>query len=179
MDSTTIHLCLSVFRWAIFHRAKGAIKVHVGLDHRGLLPSFVSITDGKHHDVTVPRTLDLPADSFVVMDRAYTDYEWFNTLISRNPTDRNAKYRVIKRHDILKSKGLSSDQTIIFTTGAKAADCPFPLSRIGFRDMQTGEHFVFLTNIFRLAVKTIADIYKPRWHIELFFKCIKQNLRHL
>lgn len=181
LDSTTIDLCLSVFPWAKFRRAKGAVKVHVGLDHRGLLPSFVSITDGKHQDVTVARTLDLPADSLVVMDRAYTDYEWFNTLNSKHISfvirqKRNAKYRVIKRHDIIKSKGLTCDQ-VIMLTGTKAADCPIPLRRIGFRDPQTGKHYVFLTNNFRLAAKTIADIYKSRWQIELFFKCIKQNLK--
>jgi len=181
LDSTTIDLCLSVFPWAKFRRAKGAVKVHVGLDHDGLLPCFVSITDGKKHDVTIGRVLEFPADSIVVMDRAYTDYSWFNALNDKGiffvtRQKRNATYRIIERREIIKSKGLTCDQTILIT-GAKAKSCPVPLRRIGFRDPETGKHYVFLTNNFHLAAKTIADIYKSRWQIELFFKCIKQNLK--
>ena len=181
LDSTTIDLCLSVFPWAKFRRAKGAVKVHIGLDHDGLLPSFVSISDGKKHDVTVGRVLEFPADSIVVMDRAYTDYTWFKALNDKGiffvtRQKRNATYRIIERREVIKSKGLTCDQTILIT-GAKAKTCPIPLRRIGFRDAETGKHYVFLTNNFHLAAKTIADIYKSRWQIELFFKCIKQNLK--
>tara|TARA_R110002167_G_scaffold88016_1_gene237637 strand:- start:32117 stop:33268 length:1152 start_codon:yes stop_codon:yes gene_type:complete len=181
LDSTTIDLCLSVFPWAKFRRAKGAVKVHIGLDHDGLLPSFVSISDGKKHDVTVGRVLEFPADSIVVMDRAYTDYTWFKALNDKGiffvtRQKRNATYRIIERREVIKSKGLTCDQTILIT-GAKAKTCPIPLRRIGFRDAETGKHYVFLTNNFHLAAKTIADIYKSRWKIELFFKCIKQNLK--
>lgn len=181
LDSTTIDLCLSVFPWAKFRRAKGAAKVHVGLDHDGLLPSFVSITEGKKHDVTVGRVLEFPADSIVVMDRAYTDYSWFNALNDKGiffviRQKRNATYRIVERRDVIKSKGLTCDQTILIA-GAKAKSCPVPLRRIGFRDPDTGKHYVFLSNNFHLAAKTIADIYKSRWQIELFFKCIKQNLK--
>jgi IS4 transposase len=141
----------------------------------------VAVTDGKTHDVTMGRTLDLPADSIVVMDRAYTDYTWFNALNSKGiffvtRQKRNASYRVTERHEVLKSKGLTCDQTILIT-GTKAKVCPTPLRRIGYRDPETGKHYVFLTNNFHLAAKTIADIYKARWQIELFFKCIKQNLK--
>ena len=181
LDSTTIDQCLSVFPWAKFRRAKGAVKVHIGLDHDGLLPSFVSISDGKKHDVTVGRVLEFPADSIVVMDRAYTDYTWFKALNDKGiffvtRQKRNATYRIIERREVIKSKGLTCDQTILIT-GAKAKTCPIPLRRIGFRDAETGKHYVFLTNNFHLAAKTIADIYKSRWKIELFFKCIKQNLK--
>ena len=181
LDSTTIDLCLSVFPWAKFRRAKGAVKVHIGLDHDGLLPSFVSISDGKKHDITVGRVLEFPADSIVVMDRAYTDYTWFKALNDKGiffvtRQKRNATYRIIERREVIKSKGLTCDQTILIT-GAKAKTCPIPLRRIGFRDAETGKHYVFLTNNFHLAAKTIADIYKSRWQIELFFKCIKQNLK--
>ena len=181
LDATTIDLCLSVFPWAKFRSTKGAVKVHVGLDHEGMLPSFVTITDGKTHDVTVGRTLALPADSLVVMDRAYTDYAWFNALndkgiffVTRQKS--NASYRVIERREVLKDKGVTCDQTILIT-GTKAETCPIPLRRIGYRDPDTGKHYVFLTNNFQLVAKTIADIYKARWQIELFFKCIKQNLK--
>ena len=181
LDATTIDLCLSVFPWARFRTTKGAVKVHVGLDHDGLLPSFVTVTDGKTHDVSVGRTLDLPAESIVVMDRAYNDYSWFNALndkgiffVTRQKS--NALYRVVERHKVLKHKGLTCDQTIVIT-GTNAGKCPIHLRRIGYRDPETGKRYVFLTNNFHLAAKTIADIYKARWQIELFFKCIKQNLK--
>lgn len=181
LDSTTIDLCLSVFPWAKFRRTKGAVKVHVGLDHDGLLPSFVNITHGKAHDVHVGRALDLSADSIVVIDRAYTDYTWFNTLNNKGiffviRQKSNATYRIAERRKVLKSKGLTCDQTL-YITGSKASACPIPLRRIGYRDPETGKHYVYLTNNFHLAAKTIADIYKARWQIELFFKNIKQNLK--
>lgn len=181
LDASTIDLGLSVFSWAKFRRTKGAVKLHVGLDHDGLIPSFVTVTEGKTHDVTIGRTLDLPAESIVVMDRGYTDDTWFNALNDKGiffvtRQKRNASYRVIERCDVLKSRGLTCDQTILIT-GTKAKTCPIPLRRIGFRDPESGKHYVFLTNNFRLAAKTIADIYKARWQIELFFKCIKQNLK--
>jgi len=181
VDASTIDLCLSVFPWAKFRSTKGAVKLHVGLDHEGLLPSFVTVTDGKAHDVTVGRTLTLPRDSIVVMDRAYTDFTWFNALNNKGiffviRQKRNATYRIIERRDVCKRSGLTCDQTILIT-GAKASACPIPLRRIGYRDPETGKHYVFLTNHFRLSAKTIADIYKSRWQIELFFKCIKQNLK--
>jgi len=181
LDSTTIDLCLSVFPWAKFRRTKGAVKLHVGLDHEGLIPSFVTMTDGKAHDVTVGRTLELPRGSIVVMDRAYTDFTWFNALNDKEiffvtRQKRNATYKVIERHPVASNRGLTCDQTILIT-GAKARACPIRLRRIGYRDPDTGKHYVFLTNNFHLAAKTIADIYKARWQIELFFKCIKQNLK--
>lgn len=181
LDSSTIDLCLSVFPWAKFRTTKGAVKLHIGLDHGGMLPSFVSITDGKTHDMTLARTLELPADSIVAMDRAYIDFTWFNALNDKGiffvtRQKRNATYRVTERRAVLKGKGLSSDQSILIT-GSKAKDCPIPLRRIGYRDPDSGKHYVFLTNNFSLAAKTIADIYKARWQVELFFKCIKQNLK--
>lgn len=181
LDASTIDLCLSVFPWAKFRTTKGAVKLHVGLDHDGFLPAFVTVTDGKSHDVTVGRTLDLPTDSIVVMDRAYIDYSWFNSLNNKGiffvtRQKRNARYRVTERRPVLKNKGLTSDQTIVIT-GIKAENCPIPLRRIGYRDPESGKQYVFLTNNFNLAARTIADIYKARWQIELFFKCIKQNLK--
>jgi putative transposase len=181
LDSSTIDLCLSVFPWAKFRTTKGAVKLHVGLDHGGMLPSFVRITDGKTHDMTLARTLELPADSIVAMDRAYIDFAWFNALNEKGiffvtRQKRNATYQVIERREVLKDKALTSDQSILIT-GTKAKDCPIPLRRIGYRDPDSGKHYVFLTNNFSLAAKTIADIYKARWQVELFFKCIKQNLK--
>jgi putative transposase len=141
----------------------------------------VSITDGKTHDMTLARTLDLPADSIVVMDRAYIDYVWFNALNDKGiffvtRQKRNATYHVIERREVLKNKGVTSDHGILIS-GTKAKDYPIPLRRIGYRDPNSGKHYVFLTNNFSLAAKTIVDIYKDRWQVELFFKRIKQNLK--
>ena len=181
LDASTIDLCLSVFPWARFRATKGAVKLHVGLDHEGLLPAFVALTDGKTHDLSAARALQLPSGSIVVMDRGYNDYAWYNQLnnndiffVTRLKT--NARYRVIERRKVLKTKGLTSDQTIELT-GARAKDCPIRLRRIGYQDANTGIQYTFLTNHFTLAASTIADIYKARWQIELFFKWIKQNLK--
>ena len=181
LDASTIDLCLSVFPWAKFRRTKGAVKLHVGLDHDGLLPSFVALTEGKTHDVTIGRTLSLPAESIVVVDRGYTDYAWFKALADKGiffviRQKKNARYRVTERRAVPKGKGLLCDQTIQIT-GTKAKSCPIPLRRIAYRDAETGQRYVFLTNNFRLAARTIADIYKARWQVELFFKFIKQNLK--
>ena len=181
LDASTIDLCLSVFPWAKFRTTKGAVKLHVGLDHGGYLPTFMTVTDGKVHDVTVGRTLQLPRQSIVVFDRGYTDYAWYNSLndndiffVTRQKS--NATYAVLERRPVSKEQGVTSDQTILIK-GTKANDCPIPLHRIGYRDPDTGKHYVFLTNHFKLAAKTIAGIYKARWQIELFFKWIKQNLK--
>ena len=181
LDASTIDLCLSVFPWAKCRATKGAVKLHVGLDHEGLLPAFVTMTEGKTHDLTAARALQLPKGSIVVMDRGYTDYAWYKQLnnngiffVTRLKT--NARYRVIERRTVLKTKGLTCDQTIQLT-GAKAKHGPIRLRRIGYKDADTGIHYTFLTNHFKLAARTIADIYKARWQIELFFKWIKQNLK--
>lgn len=181
LDASTIDLCLSVFPWAKFRSTKGAVKLHVGLDHDGMLPAFMSITDGKSHDITAARTLRLPRGSIVVMDRGYNDYAWYNQLNSQGVSfvtrlRKNACYRVIERRSVLKSKGLTSDQSIELT-GTKSDNCPIQLRRIGFKDAETGKQYYFLTNNFELAAATIAEIYKARWQIELFFKWLKQNLK--
>jgi len=181
LDASTIDLCLSVFPWAKFRTTKGAIKLHVGLDHEGYLPTFMQITDGKVHEVNMARTLKLASGSLVVFDRGYTDYTWYNHLIENKVylvtrQKKNACYTVIERHAVSGKSGITSDQTIRLT-GNKAELCPALLRRVGYRDPETGKHYVFLTNAFHLAAKTIAAIYKERWQIELFFKWIKQNLK--
>lgn len=182
LDTSTVDLCLSVFPWADFRTTKGAIKLHVGLNHAGYLPQFVTVTEGNTHDVTVGRTLCFPKGSIVVFDKAYYDYTWYNRLTEKGiffvtRLRVNAHYRTTQRRAVLKDKGLRSDQTIKFAGILTAKKCPAALRRIGYRDPDTGKHYVFLTNNFKLAAKTIADIYKARWQIELFFKSIKQNLR--
>ena len=182
LDASTIDLCLSVFPWADFRTTKGAIKLHVGLNHGGYLPEFVTVTDGKTADITVGRMLTFPKGSIVVMDRAYNDYAWYKQLtekgiffVTRLKSD--AIFRVVERRPVLAAKGLTCDQTIEFSVAVTARKCPLPMRRIGYRDPQTGKHYVFLSNNFKLAAKTIADIYKSRWQVELFFKWIKQNLK--
>ena len=182
LDASTIDLCLSVFPWAKFRTTKGAVKLHVGLNHAGYLPEFVTLTEGKKHDITVGRILKFPKGSIVAIDKAYNDYTWYNQLTDNGiyfvtRLKSNAKYRVIDRREVLKNKGLTSDQTIEFRGIQTAKKCPVQLRRIGYRDLDTGKHYVFLTNNFKLAARTIADIYKARWQVELFFKWIKQNLK--
>jgi len=182
LDASTIDLCLSVFPWANFRTTKGAIKLHVGLNHDGYLPEFVTITEGRNHDVTVGRTIHFPKGSIVVIDKAYTDYAWYKQLTDKGiyfvtRLKTNAKTRVVCRRSVLIEKGLTCDQTIEFTSVQTAKKCPIQLRRIGYRDSETGKHYIFLTNNFKLAAKTIADIYKARWQVELFFKWIKQNLK--
>lgn len=182
LDASTIDLCLSVFPWADFRTTKGAVKLHVGLNHAGYLPEFVTITEGKHHDVTEGRTLNFPKGSIVAIDKGYNDYSWYKQLTDKGiffvtRLKSNARYRVINRRSVLKSNGLICDQTIEFTGALTAKKCPAPLRRVGYRDAITGKRYVFLTNNFKLSAKTIADIYKSRWQVELFFKWIKQNLK--
>jgi len=161
---------------------KVAIKLHVGLNHQGYLPEFITVTDGKTHDITAARTMHLPQGSIVVVDKGYNDYAWYKQLIDKNiffvtRLKSNAKYRVIERNNALKSKGITSDQIVEFTGTQTSEKCPNRLRRIGYRDEETGKHYVFLTNNMALAAKTIADLYKARWQVELFFKWIKQNLK--
>jgi len=182
LDASTIDLCLSVFPWADFRTTKGAVKLHVGLNHAGNLPEFLTVTDGKNHDVTVGRTLSFPEGSIVAIDKGYNDYSWYKQLTDKGiffvtRLKTNAKYRIVCRRVVLKSKGLTCDQTIQFTGIQTAKKCPVQLRRIGYRDAETGKHYVFLTNNFKLSAKSIADIYKARWQVELFFKWVKQNLK--
>ena len=182
LDASTIDLCLSVFPWADFRTTKGAIKLHVGLNHAGYLPEFVTVTDGKTSDIEVGRTVEFPKGSMVAIDRGYNDYAWYNQLTEKGiffvtRLKSNAKSRVVSRRPVLLDKGLTSDQTIEFTGIQTAKKCPIQLRRIGYRDLETGKHYIFLTNNFKLSAKTIADIYKARWQVELFFKWVKQNLK--
>ena len=182
LDASTIDLCLSVFPWADFRQTKGGIKLHVGFNRDGDLPEFVTLTEAKTHDVIAGRVLQFPKGSIVVVDRGYNDYTWYKQLTDKGiffvtRLKSNAKVRVVKRHPILKESGVTSDQTIEFTGIQTAKKCPIHLRRIGYRDAETGKHYIFLTNNFKLSSKTIAAIYKARWQVELFFKWIKQNLK--
>lgn len=182
LDASTIDLCLLAFSWADFRSTKGAIKLHVGLNHSGFLPEFVTTTESKTSDITVGRTLNFPKGSIVVIDKGYNDYSWYKQLTERGiffvtRLKSNAKHRDIARRSIDKNTGLICDQTIEFTGIQTAKKCPINMRRIGYKDAVTGKRYTFLTNNFKLPAKTIADIYKARWQVELFFKWIKKNLK--
>lgn len=182
LDATTIDLCLSVFPWARFRRAKGGIKLNVGLNHEGYLPEFVGIHEAAHHEVNWARVLQLPSGSVVVMDRGFTDYGWYKQLIEQGiffvtRMKENADYRVIDRRPVNRAQGLICDQSIEWAGYYSRRACPHTLRRIRYQDPESGQEYVFVTNAFHLSPKTIADIYKARWQVELFFKWIKQNLK--
>jgi Transposase DDE domain/Domain of unknown function (DUF4372) len=181
VDSTTISLCLNLFPWARFRTAKGAIKVHTLLDHAGHLPAFVVITEGKQSDIAMARGLELPRGSIVAMDRGYIDYKFLFRLtqdgvyfVTRQKV--NAKFKVSARFAVDWPRGVTSDQNIVLQRQNGSA-YPKALRRVGYRDPETGRHYVFWTNAFHLAAATIAAIYKERWQVELFFKAIKQHLK--
>ena len=181
LDASLINLALTLFPWADYQGRKGAIKLHVGLDHDGHLPSFVHLTEGCRHEMGWARDLDLPAGSVVVFDRGFTDYKWWKSLSDKGirfvtRLKRDARYTVIERRNVRWKDHVTSDQ-IIRLEGKKASSLGLVLRRIGYVDPETGKHLVFVTNDLRLAASTIADVYRQRWQIELFFKWIKQNLR--
>lgn len=182
LDATVIDLCLTVFPWADFHHSKGAVKLHVGLNHAGYLPEFVTVTEGSTYEIGVGKVMNFPKGSIVVIDRGYNDYAWYKELTDKEiffvtRLKKAADYRVVARHQVDRRKGLTSDQTIVFRGKFTAKKCPIPMRRVGYRDPDSGKQYYFLTNNFKLAAKTIADIYKSRWQVELFFKWIKQNLK--
>ncbi len=182
LDSTTIDLCLSVFPWARFRQTKAAIKLHTLLDLRGNIPTFIHISDGKLHDVNVLDELIPEPASFYVMDRGYLDFARLYTIdlcaaffVIRAKS--NFQFRRIYSHPIDKDTGLKCDQTIALTGPHTSKDYPEKLRRIKYHDAQTNKTLVFLTNSFTLPALTIAQLYRCRWQVELFFKWIKQNLR--
>ena len=182
LDATTIDLCLTLFPWARFRRAKGAIKLHTLMDLRGSIPSFIHISDGKLHDVNVLDLLLPETGAYYVMDRAYLDFERLFRLhqaLAFFITRARKRFRFRRRysHPTDKANGIQCDQTIVLSSFYPAKKYPEPLRRIRYRDPETGERLVFLTNNFELPASVIASLYKARWRIELFFKWIKQHLR--
>ena len=182
LDSSTLDLCLSMFNWAHFRRTKGAIKLHLLLDHDGYLPSFAVITEGKVADVkVVPQFRFLPG-TIVAYDRGYNDYELFGQWTAQGVffvtrMKDNALYDVVGEKKLPEHRNILKDE-LIELRGIKAIEkCPHPLRRIEAYDQETGEVFVFVTNNLELGATTIVAIYKDRWQIEIFFKALKQYLK--
>ena len=183
LDSTTISLCLTLCPWARFRREKGACKLHTAIDVASYLPEFAVITEGSRPDIQIARnhTQWLRKGATVVFDKGYSDYSWFNDLNQRGVwfvtrAKANCRYRVVECREHDRTQGLRADQSIRLSTW-KGVLYQGPLRRISYRDPDTGRWLVFLTNRFDLSAKTICDLYKARWRVELFFKAMKQNLR--
>jgi hypothetical protein len=182
LDATVIDLCLSLFPWAKFRRTKGAVKLHLLLDHDGYLPTFAHLTGGKVHEVKIARQLLLSPESIVAMDRAYNDYElfaswtrqrvWFVTRLKQN-----ARYQVVDDWPLPQCPAILADQVIRLTGVNAQRKCPHDLRRVVVWDEVNQRELELLTNHLEFGPTTIAAIYRERWQIELFFKAIKQNLR--
>ena len=182
LDSTTIDLCLSLFPWAKFRKHKAAVKMHTLLDLHGNIPTFIRVTDGKAHDVNILDEIFPEAGAFYVMDRGYIDFErlYVFTLSAAFFVVRTKENVLLQRRysqPVDKSTGVRSDHIVVLSTVGSATAYPETLRRISYFDAETNNRLKFLTNNFALPALTIAQIYKCRWQVELFFKWIKQHLR--
>ena len=181
LDSTMIPVCLSLFDWALYRRAKGAVKIHMLLDHDGYLPQFAVITDGKTPDITVARQQRFEAGTMLVFDRGYQDFNWWLEL-SRNKVlfvtrlKDNAEYGVIEERPVVKGSDILRDEVIVLAKTQEAGP-ESRLRRIEVWVEEKGESMVFITNHLKLAAETVARVYRDRWQIELLFKSLKQSLR--
>ena len=182
LDSSTIDLCLSVFPWALFRSTKSGVKLHTLLDLRGSIPAFIHVSEARRHDVNVLDLLVPEPGAFYVMDRAYIDFGRLFHLHSLGAffvvrAKSNTRFRRRYSRPVDKPAGVLCDQTIVLTGVSTGRDYPQPLRRVKYRDAQTGRTFNFLTNHFAVPAATVADLYRHRWQVELFFKWIKQHLR--
>jgi hypothetical protein len=182
LDATTIDLCLSIFPWARFRKTKGAVRLHTLLDLRGNIPSFIHISDGKLHEVNVLDMIPLETGAFYIMDRGFLDFSRLHAVTRASAffvirAKSNLRCRRLYSHPVDKSTGVVCDQSILLTVPKSVLDYPDKLRRVRYYDAETDKTLVFLTNNFLLPAITIAQLYKQRWQVELFFKWIKQNLR--
>jgi hypothetical protein len=182
IDASTIDLCLEVFDWAKFRCKKGAIKLHLMLDHQGCLPCWGLVTDGKTHDVKPAKGLRFEAGTIVAMDKGYNDYSLFADwcrcgvyFVTRLKS--NAQFKVVRKRKLPKIGNVLADEDIVFTRDKAMKDCPYTLRRVVIWDAKKEREIVLLTNHLDFGPTTIGKIYKERWQIELFFKALKQNLK--
>ena len=182
LDSTTIDLCLTLFPWATFRQTKAAVKIHTLMDLHGSIPVFIDVTEASVHDVNILDQIVFDPGSIIIMDRGYLDFERlfrldqyavFFVIRAR----KNLRFRRVYSHEVDISTTVQCDQTIALTGRESSRRYPQYLRRVRYRDIETGNRLVFLTNNFRLPAQTVADLYRYRWQIELFFKWIKQHLR--
>jgi hypothetical protein len=182
LDSTVIDLCLSTFPWATFRKKKAAVKIHTLLNLKGSIPTFIFVTPGSVHDVNMMDAVPIEADSVYTMDRAYLDFERLYNINQLSayfviPSKRNTRLRRIYSGPADKTIGVQADQTVVFVGYKSRLAYPDPLRRVRYYDAERDKRLVFLTNNFLIPAKTVADIYRSRWQVELFFKWIKQHLR--
>lgn len=182
IDASTIDLCLSMYDWARFRRKKGAVKLHLMLNHQGCLPQWAWLTDGKVHDVTMAKTLEFEPGTIVAVDRGYIDYDLFDYWTGEGVwfvtrAKSNMKYRVVKNRSLVSRGNVLLDQEIVLTGYYTKQKYPHRLRRVVVWDEANQKELVLLTNHMDFAASTIGRIYKDRWQIELFFKAIKQNLK--
>jgi putative transposase len=182
LDGSLFNVAMEIFPWANYNNKKAAFKLHLGLDHDGLIPAFATVTVGKESEMSQARLFDFPKGSVVVFDKGYNDYTWHNTLTEKgvffvSRIRGNAVYQVIKTHPVRKDSGVISDDIIRYSRKKNIDRRLKPVRKIVYRDGETGREFTFITNHFRWSASTIAAIYKQRWQVELFFKWIKQNLK--
>jgi len=181
-DSTTIDLCLSLFPWAEFRRTKAAVKMHTLIDLRGTIPTFVTITTGKVHDIRMLDTLPVTEDAIFTMDRAYIDFARLYVLHQKEAyfvvrVKDNLRFKCLYSSPKDKEAGIKADQTVALVTYKSKKGYPEKLRRVSYVDKKRNKRLVFLTNNFALPAPVIAEIYKQRWQVELFFKWVKQHLR--
>jgi hypothetical protein len=182
LDGSLLDASMKLFPWADYNRKKSAFKLHVGLDHDGLIPCFARITEGRVSENEQARMFNAPKGSVLVFDKGYNNYRWHKALTDKGiywvtRIRGNAKYKVLERREHTSNPAITSDQTIKYSSKQRDGDKLHPIRRIGYRDPETGQRYVFITNHFDWSAQTIADIYKQRWQVELFFKWIKQNLK--
>ena len=182
LDSTIIDLCLSLFPWATFRKRKGAIKLHTLLDLHGSIPTLIFITHGKFHDVKILDNLLIEPGAIYIMDRGYLDFARLHKIHQSSAffltrAKKNFNFKRLYSHDVDKDTGIQCDQTIALMGFYSKKDYPKKLRRIRLLDPETRKRLIFLTNNFKLPAKTITDLYRCRWQVELFFKWIKQHLR--
>ena len=181
LDATVIDLCAKMFNWAKFRRTKGAVKLHLLLDHDGYLPSFAVITEGKKHEVRVARQMRFAPGTILIFDRGYTDYQWFTSLTQQGVyfvtrLKENADYGVVEKREVPQGRAVLRDEVVFFYKLEQEGKEVF-YRRIEFYDAEHDRVLVFVTNHLELAAATIAAIYKERWQVELLFRALKQSLR--